>query len=758
MADLQPTDAFVVNRAGTDYSVLKSAMATVQDSDLLLINRGGVDYKATYADVKKGFGPQNINPAPGDWTFNPAIVGGTGTKADPFVITPETVPLPGGTVQSAQTLTLTGLIFNDLVEWTDFSVGAGNRFKQLLGLVPLSGQVDLKLNYADTPASTANQAYTGDLQIGTTYFRWVVTQVALIAPDVNTVTLSDVAGGGRFTSTAFPVSATMVKDGTPKSDKKLKAYVEGALKSVAQSSAIVDIGPKPPTYFIQRSLRFDGGASLTRGAYAGTGTMALWYKSDLPNTAQTIMAGLPQVTPGNSDWNFLIATGVTPAAIGNGFRGYLADVQFVDGQTLAKSDFCNPDGTAKAYGGTYGTNGFHLDFSDNSAATASALGKDTSGNGNNWTPNNLSVTAGAGNDSLVDSPTSYGTNTGVGGQVRGNYATLNPLDNGGLSLANGNLDLTATSSADLSVRADFAMTSGKWYWEVTATDLVAASSTRRSTIGVALLTGALPAYVGDNARSWGYINHDGRKITNNSPEGYGATWATGAVIGVSFDADTGSLTFYKNGTSQGTAYTGLASGSYAPVFNVASGSAAVSINFGQRAFAYTAPSGFRPLIKAPGTVLTLTDNSQLVNFKKGDAVTEVKADGTPGDATGTIGKDYVPADGNALTLSASSGTWDVGSKVKGPVKTPSGGGTVKLYCKLNAAGAVSDLQSADPGFTAWTPTGTGPYTGTVTFPATLPSGQPPDTDLPAGTTLTVEVEAGNTAGTDSAKSNTITPA
>jgi hypothetical protein len=83
---------------------------------------------------------------------------------------------------------------------------------------------------------------------------------------------------------------------------------------------------------------------------------------------------------------------------------------------------------------------------------------------------------------------------------------------------------------------------------------------------------------------------------------------------------------------------------------------------------------------------------------------------------------------------------------------------VKLYCKLDAAGAVSDLQSADPGFTAWTPAGTGPYTGTVTFPATLPSGADPDTDLPAGTTITVEVEASNTSGSDSAKSNTVTPA
>ena len=57
-------------------------------------------------------------------------------------------------------------------------------------------------------------------------------------PDVGAVTLADVTGGDRFTSTAFPVSATMTDDGTPTSTKKLKAYVEGSLKSSAQTSAI----------------------------------------------------------------------------------------------------------------------------------------------------------------------------------------------------------------------------------------------------------------------------------------------------------------------------------------------------------------------------------------------------------------------------------------------------------------------------------------------------------------------------------------
>ena len=108
---------------------------------------------------------------------------------------------------------------------------------------------------------------------------------------------------------------------------------------------------------------------------------------------------------------------------------YLADIHLIDGQALDPTSFGEFDTNGVwqpiAYEGTYGTNGFHLPFSDNS--TAAALGTDTSGNGNTWTVNNLSVAAGAGNDSLVDSPTNYGTDSGAGGEVRGNYCTLNPL-------------------------------------------------------------------------------------------------------------------------------------------------------------------------------------------------------------------------------------------------------------------------------------------------------------------------------------------
>ena len=72
---------------------------------------------------------------------------------------------------------------------------------------------------------------------------------------------------------------------------------------------------------------------------------------------------------------------------------YLAEFHYVAGQALAATDFGEYDDddnwNPKAYSGSYGTNGFYLDFSDNSSN--SALGTDSSGNSNNWTVNNLSI-------------------------------------------------------------------------------------------------------------------------------------------------------------------------------------------------------------------------------------------------------------------------------------------------------------------------------------------------------------------------------
>ena len=361
------------------------------------------------------------------------------------------------------------------------------------------------------------------------------------------------------------------------------------------------------------NLTFGGTSALTTTAVFRDPSAwyhMVWTQSGTSHTVYVNGVSQGTATATSNVFNTAVAHQLGASNTANYFNGYLADVYFIDGQALTPSSFTTTDTTTgqlvpNTYTGSYGTNGFRLSFSNN--ATTATLGTDTSGNGNTWTVNNLSVTTGVNNDSLVDTPTSYGTDTGAGGSVRGNYATLNPLDNGGLTLANGNLDSSDAVGTFLSTRATIGITAGKWYWEATAT------SGSIFIIGISKSTaGQGPSnYVGIDANGWSYA-YNANKYNNNTGVAYGATYTTGDVIGIAFDADAGTLTFYKNGTTQGQAYSGLTSGPYFPA--VSNYSSAWALNFGQRPFAYTAPSGYKalcdtnlplPVIDKPNTVMDI---------------------------------------------------------------------------------------------------------------------------------------------------------
>jgi len=280
------------------------------------------------------------------------------------------------------------------------------------------------------------------------------------------------------------------------------------------------------------------------------------------------------------------------------FNGYLTEINCIDGQALTPLSFGEYNATTgvwqpKEYTGTYGTNGFYLNFSDNSNTTAATLGKDYSGNGNNWTPNLFSVTAGVGNDSLVDVPTPFGTDTGAGGTVRGNYATLNPLKGFGGLLVNGNLDITNGSSAYVTSIA-FPQ-SGKWYCEFSTP-----GNTTSTACGVTVrpMDSVLSAIGDVNSGNTTYYRNDGSVIENGSYNATYSAWSTGAnVIGVALDMDAKTVQYYLNNTAQGASARSLLSTTSdytAFIYNYTSGQT-LSCNFGQRPFAHTAPSGFKAL-------------------------------------------------------------------------------------------------------------------------------------------------------------------
>ena len=86
------------------------------------------------------------------------------------------------------------------------------------------------------------------------------------------------------------------------------------------------------------------------------------------------------------------------------FNGYLAEFHFIDGTTYDASYFGYTEEQTGVWrpkrvtGLTYGTNGFYLDFSDNTSTTT--IGYDKSGNANHFSPHDVNYS-----DSVPDSPT-----------------------------------------------------------------------------------------------------------------------------------------------------------------------------------------------------------------------------------------------------------------------------------------------------------------------------------------------------------------
>ena len=139
---------------------------------------------------------------------------------------------------------------------------------------------------------------------------------------------------------------------------------------------------------------------------------------------------------------------------------YLAENHFIDGTAKAQTDFGEFDDNGvwipKKYTGTYGSNGYYLEFKQTgTSANSSGIGADTSGNDNHFTPTNLAAL-----DITEDTCTN-------------NFATFSPLGRvtGTVTLSEGNCKIEGSSDANASGQhGTIAFTSGKWYLEMKATD------------------------------------------------------------------------------------------------------------------------------------------------------------------------------------------------------------------------------------------------------------------------------------------------
>ena len=273
----------------------------------------------------------------------------------------------------------------------------------------------------------------------------------------------------------------------------------------------------------------------------------------------------------------------------NPFDGELAEVNFVDGQALAPTAF----GASSTYNqwlpiryaGTYGTNGFYLPFTN--TTSTSTLVADSSGNGNNWTPNNISLTAGSTYDSLTDVPTLTSTTVA-------NYAVLNVVNpKGNSTVSNGNLTEVITTVTGAGRGSTIAVTSGKFYVE-------AAAVGGGSNVTVIGITSPSASTYQLYLAGVGYYSNNGNKYISGVGSAYGTAWASAGTytIGMALDVGAGTIQFYLNNVAQGN-ITLPATPSDGWIFvadwESSSGSVTYNWNYGQQPFAYTAPSGFLPL-------------------------------------------------------------------------------------------------------------------------------------------------------------------
>ena len=247
--------------------------------------------------------------------------------------------------------------------------------------------------------------------------------------------------------------------------------------------------------------------------------------------------------------------------------GYLAETVFLDGLDHNATFFGEFDSDTNIWkpidvsGFNFGNNGFYLDFEN-----SGSLGNDKSGNGNNFTVNNLTS---------IDQSTDTCTN---------NFATANPLIyKTNIDYSDGNLNSYHTFLNQYrTTQATFGTNSGKWYaeWKVSAIGQEVA-------VGV-MLPENLPQnsgnhYVGKFTGDVGYFN-SGNIIKNGSvSQGTGTTFTTNDIISVAVDLDGNTVQFYKNGSTVGSTESLTSGATY--IFAVSGmGDARVLWNFGSPPF------------------------------------------------------------------------------------------------------------------------------------------------------------------------------
>jgi len=262
------------------------------------------------------------------------------------------------------------------------------------------------------------------------------------------------------------------------------------------------------------------------------------YKLYINGTQETSFSSV-SYPPQDTTYQFFNNSNANRIGVAHGgssepFDGYMAEFIFVDGQALTPTSFgaTNPITNIWepiAYAGTYGNNGFRLDF-----ANSSALGTDVSGNSKTFTVNNLTS---------IDQSTDTCSN---------NFATINPLVrnksyNDG-SLAEGNTYFAPNGRA-ISC-STIGVTKGKWYAEFKAQDAGALYIGCGQLKGIDALSLSNPIWYDNNPGYAVGYGADGSLQDGTGSTSYGSGYSDNNIVGVALDMDNYEMYISVNGTFQ----------------------------------------------------------------------------------------------------------------------------------------------------------------------------------------------------------------
>ena len=310
-------------------------------------------------------------------------------------------------------------------------------------------------------------------------------------------------------------------------------------------------------HFAGDALRFMFDGSTTELEASGVlRDTSAWYhivwKSDITNVTaanrwQIYVNGV-EITAKDIDYgtpptNFFTLMNTTYSAkIGyntdgsNGSSQYMAETHLIDGQALEPTEFGEFDEDTgiwkpKAYTGSYGTNGFYLDFEN-----ASSLGADSSGNGNNFTLNNIAAA-----DQATDTPTN---NFATGNNL---HYFSNPTT---LILTEGQTKIAKTANGWETLASTIAVTSGKWYMEMQNISVPesAMMSVFPADIEFIGAGGQINNYAGKVSGDGGisYYSYNGNIYQNASNASYGSAWANETnTMAIALDMDNGKVYFAR---------------------------------------------------------------------------------------------------------------------------------------------------------------------------------------------------------------------